>query len=760
MLARGVAQAQQADEINPPPPTEVQAPFRLIVNHADKGEAVVVMKDDDLYMKRADLLEAGILPLAGRDVQVAGQTLLSLKSVSPPLSYELDEREIVLRITAPPELLPTTAIDLGGTPAGIVYRRDTAGFFNYAPRVTDAGRVSLYEEMGASIHGNLLFSSAYLSSQNAAVRGLTNFTIDDRQALRRTTLGDTLVLTGPLGSGHFVGGATIAREYDLDPYVSRSPHLGYVGTTMTPATLDVYVNGARVRSQPLEPGTFQLNNLRVGGGSGVATYVIRDVFGHEQTIVNPFYIASGVLAKGLSEYTYSVGALRDSVGRASWDYSRPAALGRHRVGLSDRVTLGGRAEATDEVISGGPAIDMLTAIGQLELEIGGSRSAQATSGLATFLSYSYVSRVIGGGLFGRFATNHYATVDIGSKADRPNLDSGVFLSVPIGVHWSLASQATLQSYRDRGRAARVGMQANVRIRSFLALLASASQAWNQDGTKPWEVFVSLSCALSGGHNVSLGGRLNEHGAGLLMAANKSLPLGQGYGYRASAVLAEQSSAEGLAQYQTLFGRYGADYRIDGNQRELTLDAAGALAVVPGVGVFPTLPVQDGFGVIRVAGVKNVRGYLNNQEIGRTDRNGNLLVPNLLSYYGNRLGIEQEDVPIQYGIQTTEMTLAPPFRGAAIADFPVTIPHFYRGRFVIDDHGKKIVPKYGQVRVQHNGSEVLSPLGEQGEFELDGVEPATYTAFIESTDGNCQLELKVADSEKVVVELGVVTCKVH
>ncbi|MFI5309277.1 MAG: fimbria/pilus outer membrane usher protein, partial [Polyangiales bacterium] len=394
-----------ADELEPAAPTEVQAPFKLVVNYAEHGEIIVVLKDGEVLVKREDLAEAGLSVPQGREVEVAGQKLLSLASVSPPLRFELDEREITLRITAPTDRLPSTRVDLGSPPPEILYRRDTSGFLNYAPRISDSGRVDLYEEMGASVGGNLLFSSAYLSNQQRPVRGVSNFTIDDRASLRRVTLGDALVLTGPLGSGHFVGGATVARAYALDPYVSTAPHLGYVGTTMTPATVDVYVNGSRVRSEQIQPGTFRLDNLRVGGGSGVASYVIRDVFGNEQTITNPFYIASGVLAKGLSDYTYSVGALRDSVGSQSWGYSRAAALGRHRLGLSDTVTVGARAEASQDTISFGPSIDALTPIGQVELELAASRAPGQASGAASFLSYSFISRLFGAGVFGRLMTN-------------------------------------------------------------------------------------------------------------------------------------------------------------------------------------------------------------------------------------------------------------------------------------------------------------------------------------------------------------------
>jgi outer membrane usher protein len=747
-----------ADIIEPEAPTVVRAPFTLIVNHAEKGEMTILIKDDEVFVRRADLVEAGITVPPAHEVEIDGEQVLSLKALCPPLSYELNENTITLAITAPISLLPTATLDFTGRPPDVVYQKNTSAFVNYAPRITEQGKIDLYEEAGVSVGGDLLFSSAYLSNTHKPVRGISNFLMDDHDKLRRITLGDAMVLTGPLGSGHFIGGVTIARRFELDPYVMKAPALGYVGTTMTPATLDVYVNGARVRTENLQPGTFRLDNLRVGGGSGIATYVVRDVFGHEQTITAPFYISEGVLRKGLQDYTYSAGELRNRVGTDSWDYGEGVLLGRHRIGISDHLTLGGRAEASYAVLSGGPSVTMLTPIGQIEVELGVSRDVTAGAGLASFLSYGYISRHFGAGLFGRAVTNRYATVDQRANIDRAIGEVGIYEATPIGSSLTLSAQASYSRYRDRGTNLRGMLQSSVRVGRRANLFASASKARNQDGSAPWEVMLTFNYSFADRLNAAISPRLDDGRPSVLLDANRSLPVGQGFGYRASGVVAEHSSAEALVQYQTLFGRYGAEYAYDQSQHHLTLEAAGALAIVPGIGLFPTLPIQDGFAVIRTAGAKNVRGYVNNQELGRTDRNGNLLVPNLLSYYGNHLGIAQEDVPIQYGIGATDMTLAPPTRGAAIADFPLTIPHFYRGHVIVDEHGAQVIPKYGDIRVMGPKGEISSPLGEEAEFELEGVQPGKRTFAIDYTGGTCEISLDIADSDNTVIDLGVLTCK--
>ena len=58
-------------------------------------------------------------------------------------------------------------------------------------------------------------------------------------------------------------------------------------------------------------------------------------------------------------------------------------------------------------------------------------------------------------------------------------------------------------------------------------------------------------------------------------------------------------------------------------------------------------------------------------MGRTNGRGDTLVPNLLPYYANRLGISDQDVPFDREIETVEQAVAPPYRGGALVTFQAT-----------------------------------------------------------------------------------------
>ena len=186
--------------------------------------------------------------------------------------------------------------------------------------------------------------------------------------------------------------------------------------------------------------------------------------------------------------------------------------------------------------------------------------------------------------------------------------------------------------------------ATTRLTNNVSLFVSGGLA-KQPSSFTRDIFTGLTFFL-GQTTGSLSYQNSEGAGGGTLALQKSLPLGSGYGYRIQAGAAagiKNPLVDSLVQYQGPYGRYEANYtRVDG-RNETLLNTAGGLAFIGG-DFFLTRPVQDSFAVIQVPGVAGVRGYSSNQDVGHTNSQGNLFVPNLLPYYGNRLSISDRDVP--------------------------------------------------------------------------------------------------------------------
>jgi len=154
----------------------------------------------------------------------------------------------------------------------------------------------------------------------------------------------------------------------------------------------------------------------------------------------------------------------------------------------------------------------------------------------------------------------------------------------------------------------------------------------------------------------------------------------------------------------------------------------------------------------------VRVYSSNQLIGRTNSRGDLLVPNLLPYYGNRLRIDDRDVPLEYDVQAVEKTIAPPFRGGAFVDFTVRQVRTVTGSIVIKVNGADVPPAYGQITLGSGDNAPVSPLGALGEFYFENVAAGTYDAVTEYAGGKCTSKLEIPAAKTDVIKLGLLTCE--
>jgi len=176
-------------------------------------------------------------------------------------------------------------------------------------------------------------------------------------------------------------------------------------------------------------------------------------------------------------------------------------------------------------------------------------------------------------------------------------------------------------------------------------------------------------------------------------------------------------------------------------------------------VYAARPIQESYALVRVPDVGGVRAYVSNQEVGRTDRQGNLLVPNLLSYYGNILNISDQDVPLDNSVAAVRKTVAPPYRGGALVVFPVQRVQSAQGLIQLEIDGQTIAPAFGQLTVTTTSGPVESPIGEGGEFYLENLAPGPHDASVQYGDISCAFTLSMPISVAPSVALGTLRCEV-
>jgi outer membrane usher protein len=153
----------------------------------------------------------------------------------------------------------------------------------------------------------------------------------------------------------------------------------------------------------------------------------------------------------------------------------------------------------------------------------------------------------------------------------------------------------------------------------------------------------------------------------------------------------------------------------------------------------------------------VRGYVENQEVGQTDSDGDLIIPTLQPYYGNRVRIDAEQIPVNSDIGTTEKLIAPPYRAGALVSFPVQRVQAITGNLIIEAEGKSIVPEYGDLVVTVAGKRVISPVGTQGQFYFENLAPGRHRAKLEGGERECEFTLAVPASSGPFLRLSTQRC---
>lgn len=730
--------------------------FTLVVNGVPKGEVTLALLGDDVWMLPSELAAAGVRGFAGQRATVDGREMVSLRSLSPAVGYVLDEESIALHLTVEPALLPPSQVVFGTLrPAHLEYRTDTTAFVNYALRLTHDLEVTSFLDAGVSAGGHLAHSTMFAGTRAGLVRGMTSLAFQQPSTMRTMTFGDHTAVGGDLGGTAILGGFSLVRAFDLDPYFVRSPVLGLEGAALAPSTLDIYVNGTRVRSEQLPPGPFSIEQLPVSQGRGAASYVVRDVFGNSRTVSSDYYLSPNVLEPGMSEFAYSVGFLRKDLGRASFSYGAPAFSLHHRQGLGLGATVGARAEGSSEVVNVGATMSGASLLGQLDVSAALSNTA-AAPGAAGLVAYGYTSRSFNTSVTLRALSDAYATLALAPDHDRTTLELAAGFATPLPGLLSLSTRAVARAVRDRGLVGEASVVVGYSLLRDWQLLALVTETVQRGGPDT-AVFVSLQHRFGPSESLTVGGNGRLDAANATLDVVRQLPAGNGVGYRVASAYGSDPRADIEAQVQGDSGRLGAELQFTGESVGAALDGSGSLVMVEDLGIFATRPTGRSFAVVRVPGVEGIRTLRENHEIGRTDAKGMLFVPDLIPYYGNRLRIDHRDLPLNYQPGELERVVAPPLLGGAVVEFTATPTSFVRGSVVVREQGARVIPEYGELSVATPAGPVSSPIGKDGHFELEGLAAGLHRATVTYAGGTCAFSFAVPVSTDVVIDVGELQC---
>ena len=228
--------------------------LQLILNEENKGDFFLLSApDNDIWIKRDELDMLGLKEGLGRDIQFNGETFVSLESITG-LEFSINYEDVSLVITAVPQLFKKHSVDTSyKKPYKVTYTTGKSAFLNYAfiyDHETVDTLLDISGELGVSI-GNYFGMATFIyedtEDANDFLRLMTNITLDNRDKLTTTTVGDFSASSGTVGSTAVLGGINLSKNFSIDPYLLKFPSLDLTGTLETPSELEIYLDDFLVR---------------------------------------------------------------------------------------------------------------------------------------------------------------------------------------------------------------------------------------------------------------------------------------------------------------------------------------------------------------------------------------------------------------------------------------------------------------------------------------------------------------------------------
>jgi outer membrane usher protein len=279
------------------------------------------------------------------------------------------------------------------------------------------------------------------------------------------------------------------------------------------------------------------------------------------------------------------------------------------------------------------------------------------------------------------------------------------------------------------------------------------------GARDHEAFIGLTWSMDGGRFGGLEFQRSRDMDRLSGRFARNSPLGPGFGYSVRSGLADGDSEADIAlEYAARTATYALRYFRNDDLRSLRLGSRGSVSWIGG-GLHLARPITDSFTLVDANELAGVDVYLNHQPMGKTNSDGQLLIPRLTPYYGNRLSFDDRSIPLNYEIPALEQVSATPFRGGGITRFDVRLIQGITGRIFVEMHGETNPAEYWGLRYQDTDVMLETVVGVAGEFYLENLSAGDVQAEIFRGEQTCRLTLVVPQSRAMFIDLGDIACAI-
>lgn len=643
-----------------------------------------------------------------------------LRYAYDPAAQSIDLRvSDALRTPFVVQTRPTRAPGAGSATPGAVVNYDLYARFGTGAQTALLSEVRLFDAGG-------VFSSTALARMQGSSRSLLRYdstwTRADPNQLTTIEVGDFISRSLPWSRSIRMGGVEYRKNFDLRPDVLTYPAPQIGGSAVLPSNVALYVNQMQQYAGAVPDGPFVLDQVAGLNGAGQATLVTRDALGRDVATAISLYIDTRMLAPGLEDYALGAGFVRRHYGIRSFAYApQPAVTASLRRGLSDWFTLEAHAEASTRLANGGAGLlARLGNGGVVNAALAASTApcrtpACSRAGYQASVGYQYLASQFSIDVQSMRASAAYA--DLGSTegtavvraSDRVTINTALSYGQNLGFSYvGLGLGATPMA---RIAALAYGYQitphSNLTVHAYRDL----------DHARTQGVVATLSMTLPGrmGASASSGSQSGARTRTLALARAGEVATSPGWSIQQGKQNGNHYE-QAQAQYVGTTAQYSAALQRDPGGSQGALGITGSVVAMHDR-VLAARQTGAAFALVST-GLPDVVVLHENRAVGRTDRYGDLLVPNLIPYAPNRLGIDAEALPLEVQVRQSTLEVVPQRQAGVLAALTV-LPFEGATLRLVDEAGQ---PLPGGAAVSFGSGAAPSVVGYDGIVFVEHVKP--------------------------------------
>lgn len=647
-------------------------PLELWINGVSTHRTLLVqMRDATFVVAREDLLAEGFV-ITSAEAQVT-------IGVRTEIRATLDEANQRLMVNAPAkdlkpkvfDLRPAAAPPADPSPIGFTLNYDLSTGASDVSNPVHNGTAGLASSMSFfSPYGALLTSGFGRVTDNgsAGARLDSTFVVDDPDRALRLSVGDAISGSLPWSRSVRFAGFQIATDYTLRPDLVTMPLPQFFGDTAVPASVDVFVGATRVFETDVDAGPFELRNLPVLTGGGDVTIHVNDILGRQTSQTLSLYDTTELLAPGLSQYSLEAGFLRRGYGVESFDYNAAVASGTFRQGITPTLSVQTHSELSQALQMAGAGIILaLEPFAIVDIDTAASTQNGRFGNLVSAGFHSQWDRFTA---FGSYTSSSGGFADLASigttSMERRRLQLGLSGS---WRDFGSASLSNIDQTEADGTSSHIvaGSYSFDLTEHFIILTGFYDRH-----TSRWYASAALNILLGNRNTATASGSLSNAATTATLSYSHDGDPDGGVGYRASASFGQNAGFDAQGVW------YGND--LSANAEVSSADGiVGARAGVDGSlimldGHLFASRQSDGAVALVKTGLPGIPVYQENRAVAVTDENGEALVPDLVPFAANQIGVNPNDFPIATVVENNERVVAPRRRGAVIVDLTPRTHH--------------------------------------------------------------------------------------